>query len=236
MNGWPLDGKSRYHTAGEFSERPVKSRVRLPQNLPPPTGFGPPACVGMSRREFWSTNMSYSDRSVDFARDRNYAEVTRQLVVDRVKIGRIVEVGTGSGAYLSFLAGLFTVELRGSDIPNPRLDRARVSHPDLIFEEGDALSTVQKYGSTATRFLATFVLGNLATHELEDLFDRISFANASLTFCAKGTADRQAPALDDPYHDYIALIGYARLKIAHQHIRASRSDPSASIYIMTVTT
>lgn len=239
MRGRPVDGTSRNQTAGESSEDPVKSRIRLPQNFPRPNDFGPPAGVAMSRREFWSTNTSYSERSVDFARDRSYAEVTRQLVADRARIGRIVEVGAGSGAYLSFLASRFAVELRGTDIPNPRLDRARIAHPDIIFEGSDALSTVRKYGSTATRFLATFVLGNLATDELEDLFDRISFAKASLTFCAKGTrqrtADRQVAALVDPYHDYVALIGCAQLAIAHQHIRVSRSDPAASIYVMTVT-
>lgn len=165
--------------------------------------------------------------------------MTRQLVTDRARIGRIVELGSGSGGYLRFVGGLFALELRGSDLPGPRLDRARQEHPDLMFDSGDALAIVRKYGSRATRFLATFVMGNLTSAEIEELFELITSKRASLTFCAKGrrhrTPNLDVSTPDNPYHDYFALIDGAGLSIVHQQIRASRSDPSASIYVMTVT-
>jgi SAM-dependent methyltransferase len=145
----------------------------------------------MSAREVWTKDTAFSERKVDFANSPFFAPATdqiRELTAQR-PVERIVEVGSGSGRYLAYLAHTTGLPVIGSDIGSPRLQMAREEHPHIHFEEADAGEMARRYNSPGTLFLAMNVLGNLDPTELLMFVDGVSM----LTFCARGrlTGDSQ---------------------------------------------
>lgn len=142
----------------------------------------------------WSENADFSDRKVNYHADPLFSEAARQIsdLLEWWEHDRIVEVGSGSGAYLEHLNRLTGVPVVGSDIMSPRLIRARQEHPHIAFEEADAVTMAAKQGPR-TLIVAMNVLGNLSQEDVAAFFAAIKPGQA-LTFCARGVMPDAEPA------------------------------------------
>lgn len=170
----------------------------------------------MSARDVWSEDAAFSDRRIDFDAKPTFVAATRQIeeLLTLRPVRRIVEVGSGSGLYLAYLQKRLSLPVIGSDIPSPRLDRARAEVPDIEFHAADANEMARRYADETTLMLSMNVLGNLSPDEVADYFAAVRLQ----TFCARGRLSGASTEREEARvgwdHNYTDLLkGFTLLQL-----------------------
>jgi hypothetical protein len=192
----------------------------------------------MHIRELWSNNAVFSDRTFNYDTTPPFVEATRQIgLMVAAGYNRLVEVGSGDGRYLAYLAErLPFTEIVGSDIASPRLPRARQEHPHLTFIEADAREMLRRAPPRAL-VLAMNVFGNLELEELEGFLGDLP-AGCALTFAADGLGvdetdlfrPRGTGATNYNFTDLIRRHG---LRIKHLHLTYNENPQRRATWVVS---
>ena len=190
-------------------------------------------------RDFWLKASSFPQETTEFRSHPAYSVALEQLRSLPAVPDLIVELGSGSGAYLAFVRESLNAVVIGSDIPSPRLSAAVAAFPDITFEPFDALAMIRRHKDGRVAFLAMHVFGSLDLEELKAVLSSIPQAS-TLTFSAvgipSGAAMLSTPLQDGTFnHNYRRLVSLCGLSVLGWAETALRSDPSRSRYVGTVT-
>lgn len=181
---------------------------------------------------------SFPQETTEFESHPAYSVALEQLRSLPTVPELIVELGSGSGAYLDYLQERLDATMIGSDIPSSRLSAAAAAFPGIRFEPFDALAMIRRHQDGRVAFLAMHVLGSLDVEELEAVLSAIP-RTSTLTFCAVGTPSAaetlSVPLQDGTFsHNYPKFISLCGLSVLRWSETAFPSDTSRARYVGTV--